>query len=319
MTIHVQPVLVVKTAGEIALKTHFVRRYFVNKLVAGMKSVCRAKRLSGNRFVKGNGRVFVFVQKENSEKKLERLGVLFSRLFGVHEVALGFSFEFDSLNEIAGVSARVSGPWFKGLKTFAVRPRRVGNHSFSSHGVAVAVGSAVIALNKKLKVDLANPEMELFVEVRARNATVFSNPIKGPGGLPLGVQGNVALLVRGKKEDALAGWLMMKRGCNVFPVLGPRVTVARAKKVLKVLHAWNLFRSFRFTPLKELDFLVKNPSIGIQALATGDARVSVQGLKDFLSFDSGIPIPVFRPLLFYSGNDLHLLGLRAAGVRGKSF
>jgi adenylyl- and sulfurtransferase ThiI len=79
------------------------------------------------------------------------------------------------------------------------------------------VGSAVFLANedKGVKVDLTNPDVTIGVEVRGRSAFVFTDRIPGPGGLPYGSGGRL-LCYLGSGRDALAAWMLMRRGCRTY-------------------------------------------------------------------------------------------------------
>ena len=63
---------------------------------------------------------------------------------------------------------------------FAIKCRRVGNHDFTSQEMAAFCGSVVV---KKVgcPVDLTNPELKIYVEVRDDEAFIYHEKIDGPG------------------------------------------------------------------------------------------------------------------------------------------
>jgi thiamine biosynthesis protein ThiI len=70
----------------------------------------------------------------------------------------------------------------------------------------------------EIKVSLDDPDVELFVEVREKEAFLYSSVLPGPGGMPKGTQGRLLSIVESLRGVA-ATWLMMKRGCNVTVAL----------------------------------------------------------------------------------------------------
>lgn len=113
---------------------------------------------------------------------------------------------------------------------FAIKCRRVGNHDFTSQEMASYCGKVVRDV-VSAPVDLSNPELTIFVEVREEDTYIFHEKIKGPGGLPLGTQGKVVALISSGIDSPVAAYLMMKRGCEVIalhfnndPFSGPKVT-----------------------------------------------------------------------------------------------
>jgi thiamine biosynthesis protein ThiI len=70
----------------------------------------------------------------------------------------------------------------------------VGEHDFTSQEMAAYCGSVVYEITKS-KVDLSNPDFELFVEVRDDITYIYHQKIQGLGGLPVGSQGRVIVLI----------------------------------------------------------------------------------------------------------------------------
>jgi thiamine biosynthesis protein ThiI len=109
--------------------------------------------------------------------------------------------------------------------TFAVDASRAGlsdAHPFASTDIesegGAAVWDAIESLGQEPRVDLDDPDFELFVECRAERAYVFTEKRPGPGGLPLGSQRPVVALVSGGIDSPVAAWQLMARGCPVIPV-----------------------------------------------------------------------------------------------------
>jgi thiamine biosynthesis protein ThiI len=88
----------------------------------------------------------------------------------------------------------------------------VGTHPFSSQDVARHIGKDIVNATHA-RVDLNTPDFELFIEIRGKNSFLFTEKIKGVGGLPLGTQGRILILVT-KPSSLLASWYLMRRGCN---------------------------------------------------------------------------------------------------------
>lgn len=130
-------------------------------------------------------------------------------------------------------------------QSFAIRARRAGTHDFTSRDVAIACGNAVFQkVNKTIKVDLDCPDVEIFVEMRQDKAYVFTESIKGVGGLPMGTQGRMVALISGGIDSPVAAWLMMKRGCEIVPLylnnepFSDETTRERAMQCIDVLQRW---------------------------------------------------------------------------------
>ncbi|WP_235010787.1 tRNA sulfurtransferase [Halobellus limi] len=105
-------------------------------------------------------------------------------------------------------------------ETYAVDSDRIGPadaHDFSSRDVDVEAGRVVGEVTGA-SVDLDDPDRTYRIEVREREAFVSATRFEGPGGLPVGTQGRVAVLVSGGLDSPVAMWRLLRRGCVAVPV-----------------------------------------------------------------------------------------------------
>ncbi len=222
----------------------------------------------------------------------------------------------------------------KGLETvesFAIRLKRVGNHSFTSQQMAAHTGSLVLAKYPHLRVDLSNPDKELFIEIRGEQCYIYDTILKGPGGLPLGTAGSLVALVSGGIDSPVASWMMMKRGCRIIPIYVAldqfldETTLARARKVIEALRpyqpdielivisdgylasakkelieGWNekytcLFCKRRMYRIAEA--VARN--VGAAGIVTGESigQVASQTLDNLIVLNDAAALPVYRPLI----------------------
>ena len=215
--------------------------------------------------------------------------------------------------------------------SFAVRVRRVGTHTFHSHGMAVRLGDLIRNGYPDLKVDLDNPEKELFVEIRGDRVYLYNEAVPGAGGIPLGVEGSVVALISGGIDSPVAAWMMMKRGCRVIPFyidmppfLGDSA-LDRVEKIIEILR--------EFQPDIELhvvsdtfiarcrDALRKTGEeryvcllckrrmyrlseelarrVGAKGIVTGESmgQVASQTLDNLAVLHAATTMPVYRPLI----------------------
>lgn len=192
--------------GEIALKTGWVRRKFQDRLIRNIQNHFLDRDLEC--MVKSEyGRIYL--DAGDSDQASEILG----RIFGITSFSVVETTGSD-MKSIAQLAIERFRSDLTPGKKFAVRARRTGNHTYTSQELASFVGGAIQSHLENLVVDLGRPDVEIFIEVRGKDAYVFSGRIPGPGGMPLGTQGTVLAIV--DSLEGLAGaWLMMKRGCKV--------------------------------------------------------------------------------------------------------
>ena len=191
--------------GELALKSRYVRRQLRDRLVANIQDLFASE---GVECVTESDEARVYVHVNDPAKALAILG----RVFGVVSLspATEVHADLDSLRKAVRSEAATA---LSVGQSFALRPRRVGTHPFTSQDLARELGDDVRRDHPKVRVDLDDPDVEIHVEVRHNRAFVFREIRAGPGGLPLGSQGR-ALAVVQDQAGMVAAWMGMKRGCR---------------------------------------------------------------------------------------------------------
>lgn len=220
-------------------------------------------------------------------------------------------------------------------KTFVVRCRRTGKHSFSSMDVERHIGAGLLARSEARGVSLKAPEVVVTVEIRDDRFYAVDQVQSGIGGFPLGTQDTVVSLISGGYDSAVATFLAMKRGMRshfLFFNLGGREHELAVKELSWYL--WNRFGAshhvhFITVPFEEVvgEILEKvdNSQMGVilkrmmlraatavadgleaQALVTGEAvaQVSSQTLVNLAVIDQVCPKLVLRPLIMSDKQDI---------------
>ncbi|MTK64403.1 MAG: tRNA 4-thiouridine(8) synthase ThiI, partial [Methanobacterium sp.] len=144
---------------------------------------------------------------------------------------------------------------FDPKKTFAVKCRRVGEHSFSSREMAGFCGAAVIETTNA-PVNLSNPDFTLYIEVRDDDTYIFLEKNPGAGGLPLGTQGSMISLVSGGIDSPVATYLMMKRGVDITIVNfnNHPYTSGSNEKIIKIYNKLKEYASGSDLKLLQVDY-----------------------------------------------------------------
>jgi tRNA uracil 4-sulfurtransferase len=194
--------------GELALKSAPVRREFESTLRRNILDLFVREGLEG-RLRADHGHLYL--ESSDSERAIR----LVRRVFGVTSLSIVAEVPTDRPNITARLLELADPRLTKGAR-FAVRARRTGQHPFTSQELARDLGGDVLDRfpDRELHVDLEEPDVELFVEVRGPRTYLYFDRVPGPGGLPLGVAGRLVALVDGPR-GALGAYLMMKRGCRV--------------------------------------------------------------------------------------------------------
>ncbi len=194
----------VSIAGEIPLKSHVTRSRFVRRLIKNIEDTLLRKNVKEFKIWIDGARIFI--------KADCAIDNILTRIFGIHSIAKVIELEFDSLSDLADKVCEITRRYVKNRK-FAVRVHRVGDHNFTSLDIAKIVGAKLKPYSSG--VDLETPDVEIFIEIRNKKAYVFTEKLKGPKGLPIGVEGKALVLFSGGFDSPVAAWFTAKRGVKV--------------------------------------------------------------------------------------------------------
>jgi len=260
--------LVLIRYSEIGLKSRYVRRKFEELLIADIKKALSYYGIK-NKIKRTWGRIFI--ELSDFEKAIEPL----KNVFGIVSFSPVIETEanLDEIERAAAEYAKIGSN-----ETFAIRARRTGQHDFTSQDVAIRAGRAVENA-MHARVNLTNPDKEIFIEVRDDKAFIFSEKIKGAGGMPYGSQGKVVGIVE-NEEDMLASWLMMRRGCIV--------EFACTEKMEQKIRERAMWRDVKIHFIEEDKY-----KFAEKLAARTGAKAIVVGGETFKKME----LPVFYPLL----------------------
>ncbi|WP_405270961.1 tRNA uracil 4-sulfurtransferase ThiI [Methanobrevibacter sp.] len=313
--------LIIARYGEIGLKSPKIRSRFEKKLVKNIRATfdCEVER--------NQGRIYIF--PNDFDEGIEKL----NRVFGVvsYSPATSTHSNYGEIDETLTQYTKdlmAEGILDENTK-FAIKCRRVGTHEFTSQEMAAHCGGVV--RNVVLApVDLTNPDLTIFVEIREDDAYIFHEKIRGPGGLPLGTQGKVVVLLSSGIDSPVAAYLMMKRGCEVValhcnndPFSGPKVTenfnllvdqlniYANGVPIKKRIIDYGEYLTVakEKAPEKMTCVLCKSGmyriaeklanKIGADAIVDGSSvgQVASQTLSNILATRYGVDMPILSPLI----------------------
>jgi tRNA uracil 4-sulfurtransferase len=224
---------------------------------------------------------------------------------------------------------------FNGIKSFAVRARRVNtNIALSSRDVNYTLGDA-IREKFNLKVDLDSPELTVYIEMIQKEVLFFWKKYQGACGLPVGVSGKVIVLLSGGIDSPVASSLMASRGC--LPIYlhfhsvpyTKRASIDKVHELVQKLKAWNQSGQIYLVPFADLqrEIVTKCPEPlrvilyrrfmmriaeqiakreRVVALVTGESvgQVASQTLSNMKSIEAVTGLPILRPLVGMDKNEI---------------
>ncbi|BCU69342.1 tRNA sulfurtransferase [Stygiolobus caldivivus] len=302
-------IIIVRPSGELAIKSSYVRRIFIRKLV---KNISTQITVSKWRVDQG----YIILETEGDVSRL-------SYVFGISYFYVAEEINFSTIQELAHAAVEKFAELVRGKK-FAVRVRRTGEHEFTSMDIAREVGKLLLPFSAG--VDLENPEAIVHIDVIQNRAYLYSEEHQGPNGFPVGTTGKTVVLFSGGLDSPVATWMMMKRGAKPILLnvkLGGELQKNLVIDEIKVLSKWsggeklkvyfvdglkistylsNVNKFLRVITLKRImyklaDFLGRKT--GAYSITTGESlsQVSSQTMKNLFVSEYGINRPVFRPLI----------------------
>ena len=234
-----------------------------------------------------------------------------------------------SMDDILEKSVEYLKDSLANIKTFKVEAKRSDKHfPLTSPEICREVGGKLLASNHHLKVDVHNPDVVVYVEIRDYYAYVRAEQIHGAGGLPVGTAGTASILISGGIDSPVAAWTMAKRGLrlNAIHFASPPYTSPRAEQKVKTLLSkvarYSGTINLAIVPFTEIqDEIAKNcpeeyftlimrrmmmriseqiaKNSGSMALITGESlgQVASQTLPALVTTDIVTNMPVLRPLI----------------------
>lgn len=213
--------------------------------------------------------------------------------------------------------------------TFKVEAKRSDKRfPLTSPEICRELGGILLEAYPHLSVDVHNPDITVYVEIRDFAAYIHAKQLPGAGGLPVGTAGTASILISGGIDSPVAAWTMAKRGLrlNAIHFASPPYTSLRAEMKVKALLSkvarYSGSINLAIVPFTEIqDAIAANcpedyftlimrrmmmriseriaESTGSLALITGESlgQVASQTLHALVTTDNVTNIPVLRPLI----------------------
>ena len=282
---------------------------------------------------KASGRIYVEYLSDYDFD--ETVGAL-TKVFGITGVCPVVHVEDKGFEQLASdVTFFIDEVYPDKNKTFKVNSRRARkNYPLESMEINAKLGEVLLNAFPELSVDVHNPEIMLNVEIREK-IYIYSEVIKGPGGMPIGTNGKAMLLLSGGIDSPVAGYMISKRGVRIDAVYfhAPPYTSERAKqkvvdlakKIAKYtgpiyLHVVNFtdiqLYIYDKCPHDELTIIMRRYMMRIAehiaketeclSLITGESigQVASQTMQSLVATNEVCTLPVFRPLIGFDKQEI---------------
>jgi thiamine biosynthesis protein ThiI len=308
--------------GEISLKG-LNKSFFVDTLIRNIKD--SLKFLDYKKIQKIQGRFILRVEEKDIDKACQAL----LKIFGIASISVAVRVERDI--EIIKETAKSLVERQLDLnepKTFKVNTRRADKKfPLTSPQINGELGGFVLKEFPQLNVDVHDPELVLYVEIR-ESAYLYTDIMQGKGGLPVGTGGRAALLISGGIDSPVAGYMISKRGVELIAVhfhSYPYTSERARDKVIKLMEivarysgrvklfvvpftdlqlAIGEFCNERYSTLIMRRYMMKIATEiakknKAMALITGESvgQVASQTMESLMVTDNATDLPVFRPVI----------------------
>ncbi|MDR2842248.1 MAG: tRNA 4-thiouridine(8) synthase ThiI [Spirochaetaceae bacterium] len=306
--------------GELALKggnkSDFVKILNRN-LVTMLKT-------SGAQTNNTDGRIYVHCMQE-SETYVEDV---LNHLCGITGWAKAHKAEKSIDAVLCAVTEEAKRSFLAGFRTFKIEARRTDkSFPLTSYQLCAQAGEAVINSLPGFTVDVHNPQITFFVEIREK-AYIYGTQNKGLRGLPVGTAGRGLLLLSGGIDSPVAGFLIALRGMKInavyFHAYPYTSDDARLKvvKIAEILGRYSMGIKLNTVSFTDVQIKIKEAApeewrtillrmammeaasiIASQqkckCLITGESlsQVASQTIENIACTESRVNYPVLRPLI----------------------
>lgn len=193
--------------GEVVLKGQN-RQSFEDKLLANVRR--RVKNCGS--FQCSLRQSTIYVEPQGEDCDMEAAWDACRQVFGIAAVARAVPCE-KTVDAIVEAARTYLADAFAVAKSFKVESKRADKmFPMNSIQLSQAVGGDLAELFPHVAVDVHNPDLTVFVEIREKYAYVHTPSVPGAGGLPIGMGGRAVSLLSGGIDSPVASWMIAKRG-----------------------------------------------------------------------------------------------------------
>jgi thiamine biosynthesis protein ThiI len=266
----------------------------------------------------------------------------FNKLLDILKQVSGISFiikAYESKKDLETLGKDILAKLPNSSSTFKVDTRRSDkSYQYDSMEVNCKMGGIILDNRTNFKVDVHNPEIKINIEIKKDKSIFYFEKIRGLGGLPLGINGKVLMLISGGIDSPVAAKLLIKKGFIVYfltfitpPHTNPKALekVEKLRKIITMdekLYTSKLFvcnftniqheiahisdKSYQITIMRRYFFrIAKKICIEnkMQAIATGEAlgQVASQTIESMQTIQNAVgDLLVLRPLLTYDKEEI---------------
>jgi thiamine biosynthesis protein ThiI len=322
--------------SEIGLRSKNVRKQMIKLLVRNILNGLKWKKIDINEIKILWDRIII-IANNNLE-----IAKIISKIPGVRYAAPIYLIKTSNLEEIIEEISNETYLKVSDKKFKVETKRRYKELELNSMQISSLIGKKILekCLEKNIntKVDLKNPDILVEVEIDKEYSLYYFERFEGYGGYPIGAQTPLVSLFSGGTDSCVATWLMMNRGCKIYPIFIDQspfmgcCNIDRAIKVFQALRDYVLYPDMELAIVKVgkiMEKIIKNSipkniclhckrtmykiaekyseKVGAKGIVTGESvgQVASQTIDNLYVISQSINLPIYRPLAGMSKEMIH--------------
>lgn len=204
-----------------------------NYFIKILKNNIRRKLINDNvKIISDRSRMFVIPEYDNFDEVINKI----KKIFGIHIITIGYELPSTDLDAINSSVFELLND--KTFSTFKVETKRSNkDYPILSPEVSRLIGGFVLKKIDNIKVDLHNPSLTIYIEIRRDFTYIYFEEIEGAKGLPVGTSSKGLLMLSGGIDSPVAGYFALKRGVSLDAIYfesPPHTSIKAKEKVIKL-------------------------------------------------------------------------------------
>lgn len=279
-------------------------------------------------------RVYIELNETNFKEVEKRL----LRIPGISSFSFVYKTDL-TIEEISNTAVMLLNNEFNFNNSFKIETKRANkNLPYTSQEFSKIISGIILSkLNKKVKIDVNNPDNTLNIELRDEYSYLYLTKIKGLGGYPIGTGGKALVMLSGGIDSPVSAFLALTRGIEIELLhfeSSPLTPLESIDKVIEIsqelakympnnkikLHLvpfteihknllLHIPESYNITIMRRMMYRIAEKFAKkkeILALVNGESigQVASQTLESINVVENVTKIPIIRPLCTYDKEDI---------------
>ena len=270
----------------------------------------------------------VYVEPEEEGADMDAAFEAVKKVFGVIKLSRAAACE-KKAEAIAEKAVEYLRDEMLAAKSFKVESKR-SDKSFPMSSIQISqfVGGELAEAYPSCAVDVHDPELTVYVEVRDAAAYVHAGAVPGAGGMPVGSNGTAVTLLSGGIDSPVSTYMIAKRGVRLIPIhffSFPYTSEAAKEKVVELARLLTEYcgrMTIEIVPFTHIQEEIRDKcpedfftlimrrfmmriaeriaeANGAKAIVTGEnlGQVASQTMEAMASSQSVVHLPTLQPLV----------------------